>query len=72
MANRRFSLAFSSSSARSRSASDTSIPPNLGFQAQGVALDKPGRRERSAGRPYRLPLGEPTLLSGVPECSLRR
>ena len=40
----RFSLAFSSSSAISRRASDTSTPPHLAFQVQKAALEIPLRR----------------------------
>src|ERR1700674_1597494 len=43
-----FSLAFSSSSCRSRLASDTSIPPNLAFQLYSVASETPYLRANSA------------------------
>src|ERR1700726_5147137 len=42
-----FSLPFSSSSARSRLASETSIPPNLAFQLYSVASDIPYFRQSS-------------------------
>ena len=43
-----FSLAFSSSSAFNRLASETSMPPNLAFQLYRVASDMPCLRHRSA------------------------
>src|ERR1700709_338002 len=43
-----FSLAFSSSSCRSRLASEPSTPPNLAFQLYSVASDTPCLRAQSA------------------------
>src|SRR6478735_1704885 len=43
-----FSFAFSSSSALSRLASETSMPPNLAFQLYSVASEIPCLRARSA------------------------
>src|SRR5262245_31078736 len=48
-ANSFFSLRFSSSSIRSRLASDTSMPPYLLFQLYTVASEMPCLRARSAG-----------------------
>ena len=48
LASSLFSFPFSSSRARSRFASDTSMPPNLAFQFYSVASEMPCLRARSA------------------------
>lgn len=65
-ANSFFSLAFSSSSALSRLASDTSIPPYLAFQLYRVASEMPCLRARSAVfAPASCSLSTPMICSSV-------
>src|ERR1700761_6067225 len=61
-----FSLAFSSSSCRSRFASETSIPPNLAFQLHSVASETPCLRAKSAAfAPASCSRSTPIICSSV-------